>query len=153
MTYSKRAKIFLFGVLGLIAAFLLFSIFAWSTFDVSEADRHSMAYQLAAPGHLRDVEIIGECIPPKYRWKGRDGMGVPFSSLNYGSLAPATDILKIYREKFTAQSCTPETSTPAPDSEYRLSMTCTHQDFLEAKVFIAKQGDCKTVTVDFLDND
>ncbi|MDA8444231.1 hypothetical protein [Paracidovorax valerianellae] len=153
MKYSKRAKIFLFGALGLMAAFLLFLVFAWSTFDVSEVGRNSMTYRLAAPEHLQDVEIIGECSSPKYRWKGRDGTAAPFSSLNYGSSAPATDIFKRYRQKFLTQSCTPETLTPAPDSEHMLSMTCTNKDFLEAKVFVAKQGECKTVTVDFLDND
>ncbi|GKS82872.1 hypothetical protein AVMA1855_01990 [Acidovorax sp. SUPP1855] len=152
MTYSKRAKIFLFGVLGLIAAFLLFLIFAWSTFDVSEAGRHSMAYQLAAPGHLRDVEIIGECRPPKYRWKGRDGMGVPFSSLNYCSSAPTTDIFKIYRQAFASHSCKIETSIPESKSGSLLILFCDSQNFSSIQIFIADNSKCSDIVISFIGN-
>ncbi|GKS96568.1 hypothetical protein [Acidovorax sp. SUPP2825] len=153
MKYGKRAKILFCSVLCLIPAYALFLIFAWSAFDVADVSRNSAMYHFAVPAHLRSVDLVLECRSPSYRWKGWDGAGVPFSSLNYGSSASTADLFKIYRSKFMQQSCRTEILTLPAESEQLLRMGCTNEDFLEVKIFVTEKGGCNNVTVDFLDND
>lgn len=153
MEDRKTIKVIRLVLVGLVAAFLLFWGFVWSTFDVSGAGRYSIALRVGAPAHLRSVELVAECRDPKYRWKGRDGAGAPFSSVTYGSLAPGVDILKEYESIYKNKSCKNNSSISNSNSLIILNMDCENSDFLTARVFLSGDGVCKDVTVEFLGNE
>ena len=152
MEDRKTIKVTRLVLLGLVAAFLLFWGFVWSTFDVSGVGRYSIALRVGAPAHLRAVELVAECRDPKYRWKGRDGAGAPFSSVTYGSGVPASGIFDKYGAIFKDKSCEAASAEILHQAGAGLSMNCDNKEFLSVRVSVAEGDGCRDVTVDFLVN-
>ncbi|SFD89178.1 hypothetical protein [Paracidovorax konjaci] len=149
----KIVKVLVLVSVGVVGTAALLFIGAWATFDISDVGRGSMTYRLAAPRSLKSVETIGECRPPMARWKGRDGEGVPFSSLTYGSSASTLDILRFYEAAFAKQACEVETSASGSGAAPLLGMLCRNPEFASVQVFVDKEGACRDVTVGFTEND
>jgi hypothetical protein len=153
MEDRKTIKVIRLVLLGLVAAFLLFWGFAWSTFEVGGVGRYSIFFRLGAPEHLRAVELVGECRSPEYYWKGRDGEGVPFSFVIYGSSAPVADLFGYYGARFKKQSCIHEITPQALGAEQMLDMKCSNEDFRNVQVSVENKGICKEIRVGFVDEE
>lgn len=151
-TQRKIAKIFSFSVIGGIFGYALFFVIAWSTFEVSGIERNSLTFYFAAPNHLNSVELIGECKKPEYQWKGRDGEGVPFSSIEFGSTSSIAQISDFYETVFSKQICKSANPKTASNSKLLLDFNCKNESFVSVKVFIDTKVGCKNVTIDFVEN-
>ncbi|XDF35222.1 hypothetical protein RBH89_23950 [Paracidovorax avenae] len=155
---SKVVKALVFVTAGAIGAVVLcFFTLAWATFDISDVERGSLTYRIAAPASLKSVELLGQCRAAMARWKGRDGESAPFSALTYGTSAPADDIRRFYASAFEKQSCAAEKTVSgaasAPGSGPLLSMLCRHPEFTSVQIFLGPEAPCREIRIAFAGND
>lgn len=136
-----------------ISAFTTFLIIALSTFEAANVERNSIKFFFGAPDYIHSINLIEECRSPKYQWKGRDGEGSGFSSIDYGSTASTDAIFNFHKKEFEKKICHTEAITTTPTSKVLLRLICRNPAFASANVFIAKEGTCKNITIDIIEND
>ncbi|AVS86382.1 hypothetical protein C8239_17840 [Paracidovorax avenae] len=155
---SKVRKALVFAATVAVGAVVLFFALAWATFDVSDVERGSLTYRIAAPASLKSVQLVGECRAATARWKGRDGEAAPFSVLTYGTSSPEADLRRFYASAFEKQSCEAEkpiadTASEPGTGPLLLSMLCRNPEFTSVQVSLGKEPPCREVSVAFVNND
>lgn len=128
---------------------------AWMLFDVSDARPGWPEYYLGVPGSIRSTTgTFDECRPARFRWKGRDGEGVPFVVMNYASRLETGEALRLHTAALSPLACRTylaggsEGATTA-DRQLR----CDHADVLEADIHVEEAGPCREISIGFVLND
>jgi hypothetical protein len=126
-------------------------------FDVSDARPGSLGYYLGVPSSIRSASAtFDECRPARFRWKGRDGEGVPFVTMHYGSRLEPAEAIRRHTEALSPLACrSASTGTGATEGALmggRL-LHCLHADVLEADIHVEHAGPCREVSIGFVLND
>lgn len=145
----KSIPILVFTLFGIVA--VMISILA-QFFEATDVQRWSLAYYIGVPDYIKSVAIVEECREPKFRWRGRDGESKPFTSMTYGSMHSAPDLLRLYTSEFEKQSCIAENGVSAETDIAHMSLHCSNENFVSIDIAVEKVEGCKRVTIDFFEN-
>ncbi|RZJ58909.1 MAG: hypothetical protein EON49_12925 [Acidovorax sp.] len=128
---------------------------AWMLFDVSDARPGWPAYYLGVPASIRSATgTLEECRPARFRWKGRDGLGVPFVVMVYGSRLEPEQALARHAASLRPLACRLDTDRAAVSGAPNvLPLRCEHPDVAEADIQVEGAGPCREVSVGFVLND
>ena len=126
----------------------------WTLFEVSDVRPEWPLYYIGVPESVRDATpTFAECRPARFRWKGRDGEGVPYVAMDYGSyMDPDVALLK-HTAAMAPLACRGEPAQVSGAGTHFRNMRCEHPDVWSAEISVEGGGPCREVTVSFVLND
>lgn len=124
---------------------------AWALFEASDVRRGSISYFFGVPTSIKQLPIVGECTPPLYRWRGRDGESSPFIEVAYSSRASADDIVKAYDTALKSAACK-LTGTEATGTGTTATFECRGPDILSTSLRVGSESPCASVELGFIEN-
>ena len=145
-------------VKGLVLACLILPTTAllglWMLFEASDVRPGWPLYYIGVPENIRDATpTFAECRPARFRWKGRDGEGVPYVAMDYGSyMDPDVALLK-HAAAMAPLACRGDRAQVSGTGTHFRHMRCKHPDVWSADISMEARGPCREVRIGFVLND
>ena len=126
----------------------------WMLFEVGDVRPGWPLYYIGVPQSIRDATpTFAECRPARFHWKGRDGEGVPYVAMDYGSyMNPDVALLK-HTAAMAPLACSGDRAQVSSAGTHFRHMRCEHADVWSADISVEERGPCREVRIGFVLND
>jgi len=126
----------------------------WMLFEVGDVRPGWPLYYIGVPESIRDATpTFAECRPARFHRKGRDGEGVPYVAMDYGSyMNPDVALLK-HAAAMAPLACSGDRAQVSGAGTHFRNMRCEHADVWSADISVEERGPCREVRVGFVLND
>ncbi len=127
-------------------------------FEAGEVEQGSLQYFLGVPSSIRSVvHTVQACSPPRWQWKGRDGVSSPYVAMRYDSTATLAELLQQHTSALFPLHCTTDGGLRVLGGVAEHSVNCSHDDVAAVSISIegrvdGKDTGCREVTLYFVEN-